>query len=86
MDILNYVVQEGLVMVPVLFIIGEIVKGTELLSNKWIPLALLIVSVGFTPLLLGAYTADNIVQAVLVAGATVFGNELIKQSSRGDGK
>ena len=85
MDILNYVVQEGLVMVPVLFIIGEIVKGTELLSNKWIPLSLLVISVGFTPLLLGAYTADNIVQSVLVAGVTVFGNELIEQSSKGVG-
>ena len=84
MDILNYVVQEGLVMIPALFIIGEIVKGTELLSNKWIPLVILIVSVGFTPLVLGAYTADNIVQAVLVAGVTVFGNELIKQSNKGD--
>lgn len=86
MDILNYVVQEGLVMIPVLYIIGEIIKGTELLGNKWIPLVILIVSVGFTPLVLGAYTADNIVQAVLVAGVTVFGNELIKQSSKGDGK
>lgn len=86
MDILNYVVQEGLVMIPVLFIIGEIIKDTELLSNKWIPLVILIVSVGFTPLVLGAYTADNIVQAVLVAGVTVFGNELIKQSSKGDVK
>lgn len=86
MDILNYVVQEGLVMIPVLFIIGEIVKGTGLLSNKWIPLAVLIISIGFTPLVLGTYTADNIVQAVLVAGVTVFGNELIKQSSREDGK
>lgn len=86
MDILNYIVQEGLVMIPVLFIIGEIVKGTELLGNKWIPLALLVISIGFTPLVLGAYTADNIVQAVLVAGVTVFGNELIKQSSKGDVK
>ena len=86
MDILNYVVQEGLVMMPVLYIIGETIKSTELLSNKWIPLAILIVSIGFTPLLLGAYTADNIVQAVLVAGVTVFWNELIKQSSKGDVK
>ena len=84
MDIVNYVVQEGLIMIPVLYIIGEIVKGTKLLSNKWIPLVLLVVSIGFTPVVLGAYTADNIVQAVLVAGVTVFGNELIKQSSRGD--
>lgn len=86
MDILNYVVQEGLVMIPVLFIIGEIVKGTELLSNKWIPLVLLVVSIAFTPLVLGTYDANNIVQAVLVAGATVFGNELIKQSTREGGK
>ena len=86
MNVLDYIVQEGLVMIPVLFIIGEIVKGTELLSNKWIPLVILIVSVGFTPLVLGAYTADNIVQAVLVAGVTVFGNELIKQSSKGEVK
>ena len=86
MDILNYVVQEGLVMIPVLFIIGEIVKGTELLSNKWIPLVVLVISVAFTPLVLGTYTADNIVQAVLVAGVTVFGNELIKQTSKGDGE
>lgn len=84
MDILNYVVQEGLVMIPVLFIVGEIVKGTELPSNKWIPLVLLVVSIGFTPVVLGAYNANNIVQAVLVAGVTVFGNELIKQSSKGD--
>ena len=86
MDIVNYVVQEGLIMIPVLYIIGEIVKGTELLSNKWIPLVLLVVSIGFTPVVLGAYNANNIVQAVLVAGVTVFGNELIKQSSKGDVK
>lgn len=86
MDILNYVVQEGLVMIPVLFIIGEIIKGTELLANKWIPLVILVVSIAFTPLVLGAYSANGIVQAVLVAGATVFGNELVKQSSKGDGE
>lgn len=86
MDILNYIVNEGLVMIPVLFIIGEIVKGTELLANKWIPLAILVISIGFTPLVLGSYTADNIVQAVLVAGVTVFGNELIKQTSKGEEK
>ena len=86
MDILNYVVQEGLVMMPVLFIIGETIKSTELLSNKWIPLAVLVISVAFTPLVLGAYTADNVVQAVLVAGVTVFWKELIKQSSKGEVK
>ena len=80
MDTLEYVVKEGLVMIPVLFILGEIVKNTELLDNKWIPLTLLVISIAFTPFLLGTFNADNIVQAVLVAGVTVFGNELYKQT------
>ena len=82
MDILNYVVEEGLIMIPVLYIIGEIIKGTEWLTDKWIPLVLLVISIGFTPLLLGAYDANNIVQAVLVAGATVFSHELLKQTNK----
>jgi len=82
MDILNYVVEEGLIMIPVLYIIGEIITGTEFLSNKWIPLVLLVISIGFTPLLLGTYDASNIVQAVLVAGATVYSHELLKQSNK----
>ena len=84
MDILNYVVQEGLVMIPVLFIIGEIIKGTETIENKYIPVILLVLSLALTPFVLGGYTAVNIVQSVLVAGVTVFGNEIIKQSSKGD--
>lgn len=82
MDILNYVVEEGLIMIPVLYIIGEIITGTEFLSGKWVPLMLLVISVWFTPLLLGAYNANNIVQGVLVAGATVFSHELIKQTNK----
>lgn len=48
MDILNYVVQEGLVMIQSFFIISEIVKAQRLLGNKWIPLVILIASLGFT--------------------------------------
>lgn len=80
MEILEYIVNEGLVMIPVLYILGEVIKGTEILENKWIPLALLVISIGFTPILLGGFTADNIVQAILVAGVTVFGNQLYQQS------
>lgn len=83
MDILNYIVQEGLVMVPVLFIVGEIVKGTEILVNKWIPLVLLGVSLIMTPLVLGGYTADNLVQAILLAGAAVYSDQIIKQTKKG---
>ena len=82
MDIINFIIEEGLIMIPVLYIIGEIIKFTGVLNNKWIPLTLLVFSLLFTPLLLGGFTPDNIVQAVLVTGATVLGDQLIKQSGK----
>ena len=82
MDIISYIIEEGLIMIPALYIIGEIIKFTGVLNNKWIPLTLLVFSLLFTPLLLGGFTPDNIVQAVLVTGVTVLGDQLIKQSRK----
>ena len=82
MDILEFIIKEGLIMIPVLYIIGEIIKFTGVLNNKWIPLTLLVFSLLFTPLLLGGFTPDNIVQAILVTGVTVLGDQLIKQSGK----
>ncbi len=82
MEIINFIIEEGLIMIPVLYIIGEIIKFTGVLNNKWIPLTLLVFSLLFTPLLLGGFTPDNIVQAVLVTGVTVLGDQLIKQAGK----
>lgn len=82
MDFFQYIVQEGLIMIGVLFILGEIIKGTESVHNKWIPVILLVISIIMTPLLLGSYAPANIVQAILVAGATVFTDQVIKQTQK----
>ena len=83
MEILSYILEEGLIVIPALYILAEIIKGTGVVKNKWIPVILLGVSLVLTPLIVtGGYTADNIVQAILIAGATVFGNELISQSRK----
>ena len=82
MEIINFIIEEGLIMIPALYIIGEIIKFTGVLNNKWIPLTLLVFSLLFTPLLLGGFTPDNIVQAVLVTGVTVLGDQLIKQTGK----
>jgi len=79
MEILDYIIGEGLVMIPVLYIIGEIIKDINTIRDNYIPLILLILSVIFTPVFLGGFTADNIVQAVLVTGATVYSNQVYKQ-------
>lgn len=82
MEIIEFIIDEGLIMIPVLYIIGEIIKFTGVLNNKWIPFTLLVFSLLFTPLLLGGFTPDNIVQSILVTGVTVLGDQLIKQSGK----
>ncbi|WP_424685153.1 phage holin family protein [Enterococcus sp.] len=78
-QILKYVVGDGLIMIPTLFVIGMIIKGTAYVRNELIPVILLVVSIGLTPLILGGYNAPNIVQAILVTGAAVLVDQTIKQ-------
>lgn len=83
MEILSYILEEGLIVIPALYILAEMIKGTGVVKNKWIPVILLVISLVLTPsIITGGYTADNIVQAILIAGATVFSNELITQSRK----
>lgn len=84
MDFMNFIMDEGLILIPFLYIVGVVIKDTGALKNKWIPLILLGISIGFTPLVIGGYSADSIVQAVLIAGVTVFGDQLIKQTGKGE--
>ena len=41
MEILNYIMDNALILIPVLLVLGKIVKGTEKIPDKWIPLILL---------------------------------------------
>lgn len=85
MDISKFLFDQALVMVPTLWVVGEFAKYTETLSNKYIPLLVLLVSLAITPAVLGSYTdPQNIVQAILVAGAAVFGDQLVKQLGSDD--
>ncbi len=78
MEILNYITKNGLILIPALFVIGEIVKGIEAIDNKWIPLILLPLGI-LGAVLLGGFSADAAVQGVLITGAAVYGDQLGKQ-------
>ena len=41
MEILTYITENALILVPVLLVIGQIIKGIEAIPDKWIPLILL---------------------------------------------
>lgn len=83
--ILNYIVEDGLILIPVLYVIGYIIKHTNILSNRWIPLVLLVISILFSIFLLNDPIVDRVIQGVLIAGVTVFIDQIKKQNfEKGD--
>lgn len=83
-ELIKYLVDDALVMILVLRIIGNQIKNTDVIADNLIPPVLTLVSIGFTPLLLGGYTPGNIVQAILVAGGSVLLDQTIKQSRKSE--
>ena len=81
MEIINYITEKALVLTPVLIIIGAIIKNVEKIPNKWIPLILLPIGIA-GGLALGGLSVDSVIQGVLVTGAAVYGNQLVKQLSK----
>ena len=78
MEILSYIMDNALILIPVLLILGQIVKGIQKIPDKWIPLILLPIGIAGA-LALGGLSVDSTIQGVLVTGAAVYGNQIVKQ-------
>ncbi len=90
----NYIKPELLVLAIVLYFIGTGIKKTEKINDKYIPLilgltgtiisAIYVVATstfnGYQSVLMAIFT--SIVQGILVAGLSVYSNQLIKQSQK----
>lgn len=81
MDFIKYITENALVLIPVLFIIGQVIKGIEKVADKYIPLCLLPVGI-LGSIALSGVSADSIIQGILVVGVTVYGNQLVKQITK----
>ena len=81
MEILGYITDRALILIPVLNIIGMIIKRLERINDKYIPIILLVLGALGTVGLLGV-SVDSLIQGVLVAGTSVFGNQIVKQLSK----
>lgn len=85
----EYIKPELIVLIPMLYIVGAGLKNTEKLSDKYIPVILgflgvimatiYIIGTG-TFTMLGVFTA--VTQGILCAGASVYCNQLLKQSNK----
>ena len=83
--LLNYIVEDVLILIPVLYVIGYIIKDTNILSNRWIPLVLLVIGIIFSIFLLNDPIVDCVIQGILIAGVTVFIDQMKKQNFEKEG-
>lgn len=80
MDIMSFITEKALILIPVLYIIGMMLKNTSKIQDWSIPWILLIIGIGGSIGLLGL-NMEAIIQGVLVTGTTVYTNQLFKQST-----
>ncbi|MGP4072107.1 phage holin family protein [Piscibacillus sp. B03] len=82
MDLFNFIMDEALILVPVLMVLGKIIKQSQVIPSRFIPLSLLVISIILTSIMLG-FSFEAFIQSILIAGAAVFGHQLFKQSRNG---
>lgn len=80
-DFWAYITQESLVVIPVLYIIGTLLKKIPGIPDWLIPFGLLIIGIPVAMALSG-WTVQGAIQGVLVTGVTVFANQLYKQGTK----
>lgn len=92
----GYVKPELLVIAVVLYFIGMGIKNTEKIADKYIPMILGVLGViiagiyvlatstfsGYQSILMAIFT--SLIQGILVAGVSVYANQLIKQSKKAE--
>ena len=88
-EIKQFICPELLILVPVLYFIGIGAKKTTLIPDKFIPIILGICGITLSCLWVIANTGFSamsiftaITQGILVAGASVYVNQIIKQVNK----
>ena len=77
----EFVIDQALIIIPVLYIIGTIIKGPEKINNKYIPLILLPISIIFCLFVVG-FNVQGVIQGILVCGTAVYANQLLVQAKK----
>lgn len=81
MEFINFITENALILIPFLYVIGAIMKGTSRVSDELIPVILLPIGIVSSVALTGL-SMESVIQGVLITGATVYTNQLIKQGSK----
>lgn len=82
MDYSNFLNQETLILVAVSYAIGLFLRNSCRVRNWLIPWILLILNIAFCYSKLG-FNVDSLIQAILITATTVYGNQLVYQTTAG---
>ena len=78
---MNYIVDNCLILIPVLYVIGAILKNLEFIKDKYIHLILLPIGIALAIAIKGI-DVNSVMQGILVTGVTVYGNQIFKQINK----
>ncbi len=78
---IEFITENALLLIPVLNIIGAVIKNTEKIPDKYIPIILLFFGIVGAVAIIGI-SPESIVQGILVTGAAVYGNQVVKQMKK----
>ena len=80
---IEFIAENALLLIPVLNVIGAIIKNTEKIPDKYIPFILLFFGILGAIAILGL-SPESVVQGVLITGAAVYGNQIVKQIKKSE--
>jgi hypothetical protein len=76
----SFILEDALVLIPVLWIIGYFLKQSNKVADWVIPWILIGLGIAGSIGLMG-FSVQAIIQGVLVSGASVLGHQVIKQTT-----
>ncbi|MBV1820268.1 phage holin family protein [Clostridium cochlearium] len=80
MNLMDYIMEQVLVLVPALYILGMMLKNTEKIKDWTIPWILLTCGIACCIAIMG-FSIQAILQGIIITGVAVFGNQLVKQTT-----
>ncbi len=80
-NLLDYIKEQAFILIPVLYVLGLMLKSNKKIQDWVIPWILTICSILGAILLMGL-NINAVIQGILCVGVAVYGNQLVKQTTQ----
>ncbi|NFF69439.1 hypothetical protein FDF18_02865 [Clostridium sporogenes] len=80
-NLLDYIKEQAFILIPVLYVLGLMLKSNKKIQDWVIPWILTICSIVGAILLMGL-NINAVIQGILCVGVAVYGNQLVKQTTQ----